>query len=139
MLDNEGLGNVIIADLSMRRDGVLFAATHGRGMYRSNRSILASAAASPTVLWLGQAYPNPVGATSGFEAVIPYTLTTAARVQLQVVDAAGRRVVFRDFGVQEGGDYRHALDLRAWAAGNYYYFLRVDGTATERRRLLLLR
>lgn len=139
MLDNEGIGNVIIADLSMRRDGVLFAATHGRGMYRSNRSILASAAASPTVLWLGQAYPNPVGAASGFEAVIPYTLTTAAMVQLQVVDASGRRVLLRDFGRQDGGDYRYALDMRALAAGSYHYFLRVDGTVTERRLLVLLR
>jgi photosystem II stability/assembly factor-like uncharacterized protein len=137
-VDNNGIGNVIIADLKLRPDGVLFAATHGRGMYRSSMSILDDAAA-PVAASIGAPYPNPVSPVEGMVVTVPYTLVRPARVRLLVTDIAGRRVYSRDFGTQEEGEYRHHFDARELSSGVYKIQLLVGGALTGERSLLLLR
>lgn len=139
-VDNNGIGNVIVADLKMRPDGVLFAATHGRGMYRSSRSILTqSATTQPVTAVLGQNYPNPVTSSTGGETVIPYTLVDAARVELRIYDMSGRIVRHRDFGRQQAGDYRYPLDARELSAGAYTIQLFVDTEYVGERTMLRIR
>ncbi len=138
-VDNNGVGNVIIVDISMRPDGVLFMATHGRGMYRSSYSILASSSARPVLAAVGQNYPNPVSASTGYETVLPYTLPAAGRVRLTVHDAVGRRVLDHHFGVQTAGEYRYPFDARRIASGLGVYRLYVNGTLAGERKMVVLR
>ena len=137
-VDNNGIGNVIIADLKLRRDGVLFAATHGRGMYRSSLSILDGAAA-PAAAHIGAPYPNPVSAAEGMVVTVPYVLAGEGRVRLRVTDLAGRRLYDRDLGSQEEGEYRHHFDARFLSAGAFIVQLIVDNRLIADRRLLVLR
>jgi hypothetical protein len=138
-VDNDGMGNVTVADLRLRPDGVLFAATHGRGMYRSSRSLHGDGAALPLDAWLGQNYPNPVTSGSGSETVVPYALSSAGRVQLRVTDMAGRRVRERSFGLQDAGDYRFPLDMRSLSSGAYVIQLFFNGVLSGERTMVRTR
>ncbi|MCB2203771.1 hypothetical protein KQI65_03415 [bacterium] len=138
-VDNEGIGNVIIADLRMRADGVLFAATHGRGMYRSSRSIFSDAPVPVTVAWLGQNYPNPVTSATGAETIIPYSLAGEGDVAIRISDMAGRRIRERRFRFQSSGDYRFPLDMRGISSGAYSVQLFFNGALSGERRLLRVR
>lgn len=137
-VDNNGIGNVIIADLKLRPDGVLFAATHGRGMYRSSMSILDGAAA-PVAASIGAPYPNPVSPAEGMVVTVPYTIVRPARVRLLVTDIAGRRLYNRDLGVQSEGEYRHHFDARSLGAGAHTVELLLDGALVDTRRVIVLR
>ncbi|MFZ1730386.1 MAG: hypothetical protein WBQ23_16995 [Bacteroidota bacterium] len=137
-VDNNGIGNVIIADLKLRGDGVLFAATHGRGMYRSSMSILNNAA-PPSAAIIGSPYPNPVSPLEGSVLTVPYTLSTSGRVRLRITDIAGRRILDRDFGPQSDGDYRHHLDAGLLSAGVQYIQLIVDNVMLGEKRVVVLR
>ncbi len=138
-IDNNGIGNVIIADLQLRRDGVLFAATHGRGMYRSSMSILDGASAIPVAAHIGSPYPNPVSTDEGNIVTVPYTLVVGGRVRLRVTDLAGRRIIEQDFGVQEEGEYRHHFDASTLGSGAHLLQLLVDGMKAGEKRFLVLR
>ncbi|MDX9760288.1 MAG: hypothetical protein RBU27_14105 [Bacteroidota bacterium] len=137
-IDNNGMGNVIIADLKMRRDGVLFAATHGRGMYRSSVSLL-DGGDEPTIAALGAPYPNPVSPSDGHVLTIPYTLARGGRVHLRATDLAGRTVCSRDLGPQDAGEYRHHFDSRRLSAGAHRIELLFDGRGIASRRVIVLR
>ncbi|MBN1448253.1 MAG: hypothetical protein JXA28_10015 [Bacteroidetes bacterium] len=135
-VDNEGIGNVIIADIKMRPDGVLFVATHGRGMYRSSRSILSDAPVLPVTAVLAQNYPNPFTASTGYETVIPYTLVEEGNVTLRLFDMAGRLLRERNFGLQTAGDYHYPLDGRGLAGGAYVVRLFVNGRLAGERKMV---
>ncbi len=137
--DNNGIGNTIIVDIVMRPDGVLFLATHGRGMYRGSYSILASSGSRPLLVLVGQNYPNPVSRATGYETVLPYTLPVGGNVRLTVHDAAGRRVLDRDFGSQAAGEYRYPFDARGIASGLAVYRLYVNGNIAGERRMVVVR
>ncbi|MBE0643710.1 MAG: hypothetical protein IH600_06485 [Bacteroidetes bacterium] len=138
-VDNNGIGNVIIADLKLRGDGVLFAATHGRGMYRSSMSILDGSSAIPLAASIGSPYPNPVSTGEGLVVTVPYTLAREGRVRLCVTDIAGRRIFDRDLGRQGEGEYRSHFDAHILAAGAHTIQLFFDGMSIGTRRLLVLR
>jgi photosystem II stability/assembly factor-like uncharacterized protein len=138
-VDNNGVGNVIISDLNMRADGVLFMATHGRGMYRSNRSILSNSSSPPLLAVVGQNYPNPVSKSTGYETVLPYTLVQDASVRITVHDASGRRVLDRQLGRQTAGDYRYPFDVRGLASGLAVYRVYVNGAAAGEKRMVIVR
>ncbi|MCZ7554944.1 MAG: hypothetical protein M5R41_00905 [Bacteroidia bacterium] len=139
MVDNNGVGNVIISDLQLRTDGVLFMATHGRGMYRSSRSILASSESPPLRAVVGQNYPNPVSLSTGYETVLPYTLTEEADVRITVHDAAGRRVLNRHLGHQAPGDYRLPFDVRGLTSGLAVYRVYLNRIQAGEKNMLVIR
>ncbi len=138
-VDNEGIGNVVIADLKLRADGVLIAATHGRGMYRSSASILEGGSAAPVAAFLGSPYPNPVSPAEGLVVTVPYSLAQEGRVRLRVTDMAGRRILDWDLGKQEPGDYHAHFAAGTIAAGAHTLELLFDGRLLGSRRILVLR
>ncbi len=73
------------------------------------------------VFTLGQNYPNPHhGATT-----IPFSLATAAAVQIDLYDLNARKVGSVDLGTLGAGDHTAAIDLAALRlpVGNYLYQL----------------
>ena len=73
----------VITDLKITEDDVLYAGTHGRGMWMSSAivtSVEDAARSKPLMFALGQNYPNPVAADAGTaagSAVVPFTLEAA--------------------------------------------------------------
>ena len=94
----------------------------------------------PAAALLLQNYPNPFNAGT----IVVYTLPDAARVELAVYDAAGRRIAVIDRGWRDAGD-RHAArwdgrDGNGVLVQSGVYFLRLRAGADERvRKIVVLR
>ncbi len=138
---NTGLAKVSVTDLDLRPDGVLVAATHGRGMFRTPGSIITDVETAPAEVpsrhALRQNYPNPFNpvTTIGFDVAV------RSEVTLRVFDAAGREVetIFR--GERGPGTYSADFDGSARASGVYFYTLEIrteDGVAAADTKKMLL-
>ena len=137
---NGGMGNVTVADLQFRLDGTLFAATHGRGMYKSSYSLLdTQKLPSATEYTLHDLYPNPANGTVTPSVIISYNIRKETNVVLEMFDLTGRKINTERFGLQTPGDYRRSIDLRKLPAGMYFYSLMFDNQSTDTRKFLLLR
>lgn len=88
----------------------------------------------PGALTIGEAYPNPVHEITD----IPLTLAMSGRVQIDIVDALGRRVNnVLDDALEEGAHVVHiARSLLPAAAGTYYVTFR--GTGFEGMRQIVV-
>ena len=99
--------------------------------------------AQPTRYALGQNHPNPFNP----ETLIPYELSAAGQVQLQIFDLAGQHVVTLVDALHQAGRYEalwRGVDPQGHpvATGVYFYELSyVDGKGRSRltRKMLLLR
>ena len=81
---------------------------------------------------LGQNYPNPA-TTSTF---IPYELTKASHVTLEVYDAMGKQIATLVQGRQPAGVYE--VELRqVLKSGMYFYKLTADGQSATRRMVIV--
>jgi|GEM_PF-1956870 len=78
----------------------------------------------PTLLELGQNYPNPAGSTT----TILYTLPSAGPVQLSVYDLLGRRVGILVDEAKTPGTYEVQLDTSSLSSGTYLYTLTTSGS-----------
>ena len=83
---------------------------------------------------LGQNHPNPFTSTT----TIPYTLTAAADVTLEVFDLLGSQVRMLRSGFKSPGAGEFTFDATGLAAGVYIYRLRV-GDLVETRAMAVVR
>ena len=106
-------------------------------------SIEEESQAQPTHYALGQNHPNPFNP----ETLIPYELSTAGQVQLQIFDLAGQHVITLVENRHQAGRYEalwRGMDAQGYpvATGVYFYELSyIDGSERSRltRKMLLLR
>lgn len=136
---NAGIGNVTIADLQIRKDGVLFVATHGRGMYRSATSVLDSTPlAEPADFAMEQNMPNPVRPDQ-VSTTIRYTVPRAGEGRLMVYDARGSLVREIVLHHPAPGIYAQPVSVATLAAGVYHYTIQVEGRRLPVRKMLVIR
>jgi hypothetical protein len=96
--------------------------------------------AASSLAWLGKPRPNPFGAATA----VPYSLESAAKVRLRVVDSAGRLVRELWNGTANAGRHRAVWDGftdagRRAAGGVYFVRLEVGEGVLATRKLVLLR
>jgi hypothetical protein len=140
---NGGLAKVAVFDLDLRSDGVLVAATHGRGMYRTTGSVITAveevSGGVPAEHRLSQNYPNPFNPST----TIAFDIASATEVTLRVYDAAGREVATLFDGRLEPGSYTSTFDGSSVASGVYFTVLEAGraggGAFREMRKILLVR
>lgn len=95
------------------------------------------------VLILGQNYPNPIYTTT----VIPYTLSSPARVQMSVIDISGKLVDVLVRENQHSGDHKmdwNASDSHGIALGSGIYYLYMEAETngqvfTQTKKLVVAR
>ena len=108
---------------SRRSTGSTAARRHGPGAGRFALVVgLArptDAPESPGGLLVAAAYPNPFRE----RATLPYALSVAAEVTLEVYDVIGRRVVSERQSAAAGGGHRFEVAASGLAAGSYLYRL----------------
>ena len=122
------MGAPIIADLDYREsDDLLVAATHGRGIFVgqvpplkvSNDENLAPLVFDKKIQLLGN-YPNPFNPSTQ----ITFELSVPARVQLEVYDIQGRKIVELLSGnVLPAGRHEQLFDADRLSSGTYFYRL----------------
>ncbi len=131
---DQGMGNVTVSDLRFRQDGTLFAATHGRGIFKSSYSLLDTQnLASPAAFRLEQNFPNPFNPGT----FIRYAIGSRERVTMQVFNLTGQLV--RTLVDQEmyPGSYTVEFDGRGFASGMYLYRLTAGGNAQTRSMMMV--
>src|SRR5690606_35280040 len=64
-------------------------------------------------------FPNPTSEQINFEYVIP----SSAKVQIQIFDQLGKKMVDKDLGVQSKGYYLSTFSLSHLKTGSYHYRL----------------
>jgi hypothetical protein len=125
--DNNGFANVAVFEMKQseiiretwRTGPVLYAATHGRGIFKSENLLTSAKRPSIAPIKL-TAYPNPV-----LDFVnLDFRAIQSDLVQIQVVDLNGRVYINRNEKV-EMGDAHLELDMRNLPAATY--FVRVKG------------
>jgi photosystem II stability/assembly factor-like uncharacterized protein len=135
-----GMGNVTIADLQFRQDGTLFAATHGRGVFKTSYSLLdTQKLPSAEDFVLHNLYPNPVSALVAPSVTISYSLGKSTDVTLYLHDASGRKINTENVGFQVPGDYQRSFDFRKLTPGLYFCTLQTSSGRFETRKILLLK
>jgi hypothetical protein len=140
---NGGMAKVAVFDLDLRPDGVLVAATHGRGMFRTTGSVITAvevvSSGVPAAHRLSQNYPNPFNPST----TIAFDIASATDVTLRVYDAAGREVATLFDGRLEPGSYTSEFDGSSVASGVYFTVLEAGraggGAFREMRKMLLIR
>ncbi len=134
------VGNAVVDMLAVRpAEGLVVAATHGKGVvrgYNSPSPVLDEGV--PTLVRLDQNVPNPFNPTT----VINFGVAQSGQVTLEIYDVAGRRVVrllnaFRDAGehsvVWNGTDESG----RFVGSGTYLYGIRSQGQEVTKAMVLV--
>ena len=112
--------------------------TDAAGFFALSLQTLSGGTALPTDFALGQNYPNPFNPST----VIPYQLSAAGHVRLEVFNILGQRLATLVDGEQSAGTYTAQWDGtdasgRAVGAGVYIYRLS-SGGMTESQRMVLV-
>lgn len=132
----DGIGNVPVNMITARgSDGLIAVGTHGNGIYTSHLPAAPiGISESDGPVSLGMAWPNPAVDVVHADLFLP----AAGRVQVEVFDLNGRRVMQRDLGQRPAGNSRFSWDLRGAGgarvpAGTYLLRCAVGGTVRARR------
>ncbi|MEZ4700026.1 MAG: T9SS type A sorting domain-containing protein [Rhodothermales bacterium] len=141
----DAIGNAVVSDLAVRQvDGVLAAATHGRGLFLASVDETFDPRPQPEVFQLSQNYPNPFASTTR----IVYDLVTESRVSLALYDLSGRRLaVLVDQSTQNEGRHEVAFDAGRLASGTYLYQIVVTplsgagsgATQAQTRKMMIIK
>ncbi|MBA4312165.1 MAG: hypothetical protein C0417_06005 [Chlorobiaceae bacterium] len=120
---NSGMANVSVADLDLNNSGYLFAATHGRGMFKTVNTvgIKEDNLNLPTSFNLEQNFPNPFNPST----MIAFSINEPSYVTLKIYDVAGREVSIIEEGELHQGRYERNFDGSQIASGVYFYNLKV--------------
>jgi photosystem II stability/assembly factor-like uncharacterized protein len=132
---NTGLANVVVSDLDLRSDRYLFAATHGRGMFKSSAPLVSVGESVPAIAdeyLLRQNHPNPFNPATKVE----FRLKNTGLVQLKVFDLLGREVSTLVNEVRAPGVYVETFDATGLASGMYICELRVGSFAASMKMVL---
>lgn len=74
-------------------------------------------------------FPNPARGETNIQGV----LANSGRLEYALLDAAGRAIQQRDFGVQPAGEFRHTIHTYDLAPGMYVIRVAVDGAPVVRK------
>jgi len=132
---NNGLPRVVVDDLKITDDGILYAATHGRGMWMTDISLVAISKtdAAASGIALEQNYPNPFNPSTS----ISYTLPVRGNVALQVFNIEGKLVATIVDAVQEAGTHRAVFNAGRLPGGTYFYRLTTPSGSRTRKMILM--
>ncbi len=137
------IGNVVV-DMVVARavDGMVFAATHGNGVYSANLAVTGIVKIGDNVpdhFALQQNYPNPFNPTTTIE----YTIPREEDVRITIYNVRGQEVTTLVNAHQTPATYRvtwNGRDSRGQkvASGMYLYRIKA-GSFSQSKRMLLLK
>jgi photosystem II stability/assembly factor-like uncharacterized protein len=129
----DGLPNVVVDDLKITPDDIMYAATHGRGMWMTSIVLDSKDVPKPLVIALGQNYPNPFNPST----VIPFTLSQAEHARVRLYDSRGRLVRTLLDERRDAGEHTLQFDAGNLQSGVYIYELETPSQRQNRKMMLL--
>jgi len=82
---------------------------------------------------LGNNYPNPFNPSTS----IPYSLSHADFVTIEVFDLMGRRLISNKMGLQQAGNHFVTIDGSSLSSGMYFYRLSTSNFVQTKKMLLI--
>ena len=133
---NLGPVNTPVEELFWQGTTHLIAATHGRGMFRTNPLLVGVNQAEniPTLFSLDQSYPNPFNPAT----TIRYELPARVHVLLKVFNSLGEEVATLVDEIEEPGSKSVGFNASRFPSSVYYYRLSA-GEFMQTRKMLLIR
>lgn len=125
--ENAGLAKVPVYEVQQQvfnyeyasNDGMVYAGTHGRGIFRSDKYVgirdLGSKGTNSTFESKMKMYPNPVVDN----ATIEFNLKAQENVKLSVYSISGRLVYTEDLGLLQKGERKINIQLNDLSSGSY--------------------
>lgn len=139
------VGQAVVTDIATRHaDGVVAAATHGRGLFVGSQDPDFKPRPIPDTFTLSQNSPNPFASITR----ITYDLRAPGRVNLALYDLAGRLVAeIVSNQEQETGRHEAVFNAASIVSGTYLYQLRVtptgsgesSGTFSKTRKMMIIK
>jgi len=127
---------VAIAELDYRAsDGAVFAATHGRGMFKlqSLTGVTPPPGEIPRETALAQNFPNPFNPTTS----LTFFLATRSFATLKVYDIEGRELATLFEGTAEPGEHHASWNAGGMPSGVYFARLNAGGLTQSRKMILV--
>lgn len=136
---HSSLPNVAVFDLDYRSsDNGLFAATHGRGLWKSTLSTdVRNDQLTIKDFRLYQNYPNPFNSTTKIKFDIPSNSNGSQKVSIKIYDIQGKLVksIFDEF--KSSGNYEISFEADGLSSGIYYYTLTWNNLSHTRKMIYL--
>ncbi|MCF8239794.1 MAG: T9SS type A sorting domain-containing protein [Melioribacteraceae bacterium] len=131
----ETIGNVVVRSLETRNlDGLIVAATHGSGIYKSTIATGIEDEGISRSFSLSQNYPNPFNPSTK----IDFHLPKSSQVELKVFDALGREAATLISDFKNAGDHSINFNASNLASGTYIYRIKA-GDYVESRKMIFLK
>lgn len=130
------IGNVVVEAITARlSDGVIIAATHGRGAFRGkiSSSVSVDKDVLPVSYSLEQNFPNPFNPSTS----ISFSLAKSSNVKLKVFDVTGKEVITLASGNKTAGNHRIDFNAKSLSSGVYYYRLEADDFVQTKKMVLM--
>ena len=112
-------GDIVEVYEGVHNTGIIYAATYGRGVFRSENYKLSSTSVDDNTVTVAETkvsiYPNPVRD----RATISFEVNGNQPVRYQVYDLTGRMVQTETIGSFNEGSHEHSIDLGNLGAGSY--------------------
>ncbi len=88
----------------------------------------------------GQNYPNPIGASSGFNTTIPFTTAAEGSASIRIVDAKGNVVLKDNEEVTYAGQHFFYFTATDLPSGTYYYQIEFpQGVVIQNKTMLVVK
>lgn len=134
-----GLPVVVIDDIKITPNDVIYAATHGRGMWMASSIVsVGGEKLSPGDFALHQNFPNPVSMKSGLSTTIRFKLPARKNVTMKLFDAQGRLLQTMLKEVRNSGEHSLSVDVHQLRSGTYFYEL-TAGNFRDVRKMAVVR
>ena len=114
----------------IRNQGMIYAATYGKGLFRCEnfrKQQYQSVPESEVVVPAINMYPNPVSDM----AKVNFMMNSKGNVSYEVYDICGRRVMSKNLGNYADGSYEVSVDMSALSTGAYIFRLNQGGKSSS--------
>ena len=115
---------------AIRNQGMIYAATYGKGLFRCEnfrKQQYQSVPESEVVVPAINMYPNPVSDM----AKVNFMMNSKGNVSYEVYDICGRRVMSKNLGNYADGSYEVSVDMSALSTGAYIFRLNQGGKSSS--------
>jgi photosystem II stability/assembly factor-like uncharacterized protein len=136
---NSGLPSVQVYDLKYKQgNGIILAATHGRGCYTFNLAAIIGIETDPfgqipKDYKLNQNFPNPFNPSTN----IRFGLPKSSIVKITVYNILGKEIATLVNSRLNGGTFEVHWDASNYSSGVYFYKLQADSYSETKRMLLV--
>ena len=133
----DGLPRAVVFDVLIDAANRLHAATHGRGVWSTDATLVVDSPPAPSLLAIENVYPQPVIVSLKSNVGIDFSLSLSGRFDIDLYDSRGswQRSLCSEWG--PSGRARRSVNVSGLSPGVYYVRLSSYGSAQVSKMIVL--